>query len=913
MNETAVRRLSKGGLDMLHRTMLTCAILLFCASTCSAGVPFSDNFDDGKPDPPWQVRCSEGNEIAIRDGAVEISADLNTYAQISRPLGVDGVTVSARIKPSDPTAVTWCTSIFLVWDGGNWCQMGMISQPTGGGGFYAVETIGGTTHETYLTSCDLAEWNHVRIQLGNDCIRYIASTDGKEWKCLRLIARPSEFAGAPKSFVAGKGYGRGQEPYGRSELLNDYPDRGPKVVSWIDDIEIAQTPPSLLTFTEAERKEKAEANLDRVGIIELARKADTSYERVVKYYPPMKYPKEAVGVPEHPVDICVDYLGRLQLNYNTPLVARFEIDGAPFGDEKTPISRKLLDGWIPCVILNTERGGVKYEQTVFGWSEGFSADAPLFAYVRLRAKGGKSPRKVALASDSTGKRYEFEMAKELCIRMPFPDADGATVITAAEFDRTLKQYADSWRKVIAVGERIEVPERRVREAYRAWLAYSLLDVDNVNGYPEPHDGTGFYEEIYGYSAALYCIMLDMYGMHDRAERYLDTLMHFQQPDGLYTQNFGLPDTGGLLLALAEHYNYTGDKAWLARVSDNIIRAGDWLIRRRNEAPKTGVTRGLIKFRPYCDYPTPVYDYYADSYCAVGLAKAADALGALGMTDKAREFGSEAVRYRADIMTSMESAVIEKDGIKMLPIEPDTHRLLKDSHYTGGDYYGLVASTMLENELLPADDKRAWWVTDLLEQRGGLIAGLCKFQSGGIDHAYTYGYLLTQLKRNDARKVILGFYSMLAYGMTQETYSGVECTNVVTGNNYWTLPHLYSNTQQLKLLRMMLLREDEGSLLIGDAVPRAWLEDGKVIRVMEAPTRFGDVSFTITSRVESGRIDVSVTPPARQSPDRVRIRLRHPDEKPIRSVEVNGQPHRGFTGETIELRDVREPIRIEVRY
>lgn len=899
---------------MLRYAMLFCIVLPLCASACSAGVLFSDDFQAGMPASPWQTRCSAGNAVAVRDGSVEISADLNTYAHLWRPLGVDTVTASARIKPSIPAGVTWCTSIFLVWDGGNWCQMGMISQPAGGSGFYAVETVGGSTLETYLTPCDLAQWSNVRIQLGTDCIRYIASTDGKEWKTLRVIDRPSEFAGAPRWFAAGKGYGRGAEPYGQPDLCNDYSDRGPRVVSRIDDVEIAQTPPHLLTLTEVERKAKAEAGLDRVGLIELARTEDTTYERVSKYYPPMKYPKEAVGVPEHPVDICVDHLGRLQLNYNTPLVVRLEIGGIPFGDEKAPISRRLLDGWIPAANLETEHDGLRMEQTIFGWSEGFSADEPLFAYFRLRVRGSSSTDKVTLISDSTGKRFDFSMTGgEVCIRMPFPDADAPVTISAAEFDRMLRQYADAWCKVIVAGERIEVPEKRVNEAYRAWLAYSLVDVDKVNGYCEPRDGTGFYEEIYGYSAALYCIMLDMYGMHDQAERYLDTLLHFQQPDGLYTQNFGLPDTGGLLLALAEHYSYTGHKIWLARVSDNIVRAGEWLIRRRDEAPKTGVTRGLIKFRAYCDYSTPVYDYYADSYCAVGLAKAAEALGALGMEDKAAKFSREAVRYRADILASMERSVIEKDGMKMLPLEPDTHRLLKDSRYTGGDYYGLVASSMLENELIPADDKRAWWVTDLMEQKEGLIAGLCKFQSGGIDHAYTYGYLLTQLKRNHARKVILGLYSMLAYGMTRDTYSGVECTNAVTGNNYWTLPHLYSNTQQLKLLRMMLLREDGDSLFIGDAVPRAWLEDGKVVGVKKAPTRFGEVSFTVASHVDSGRIEVHIIPPQRQAPDRIRIRLRHPTQAPIRSVTVDGRPHRWFTAETVELQHVRQPVRLMVTY
>ena len=892
------------------RIPLFLAICLLSIPMCRCAPDFAE----------WQTHCSSGNSIVVKDGSIEIAADLNTYAHISRPLNTDNVTVSARIKPSNPAGVTWCTSVFLVWDAGNWCQMGIISAPVGGSCYYAVETRNGSTAETYLDPCDLANWHHVRIQLGKDCIRYYASDDGKTWKTVRVIERPSEFACAPVTLAIGKGYGRGADPYANPDLDNDYSDRGPKVVSEIADISVENTPADQSQLTSEERKKMQEADLDPVGTIELQGKNDTSYEKICKYYPPMKYPKEAVGVPEHPVDIAVDHLGRLQLNYNQPPVAWIEIGDPPipFGDEKTPIKRKWCDGYIPVLTLTTQRDGVEYEQTVFGWSEGMSPDKPLYAYMWLQArpltKDAKIPEHVTLAAG--GKRTQFELDKDVhtvFLKVPWPGAEEASEIIIGEYGSAALEAVDFWKSYIGRGAHFEVPEQRVNDAYKAWLAYSQLDVDKINGVYEPHDGVGFYEENYGYSCTLHCIALDMYGLHDKAERYLDSIMHFQEPDGLYSQNFGLPDMGTLLLALSEHYNYTGKKAWLKRVSGNMIRAADWIIRKRADAPKEGVLKGMIKFRAYCDYATPVYDYFADTYCCVGMEEAAKALSAIGMTDDAKRIGDEAKAYRADILASMDAAVIEKDGRKYLPLEPETHRLLNDSQYTGGDYYGLVTGCLLENGFLPADDKRAYLFTDLMEQKNGLIAGVCKFQPGGIDHAYTYGYLMTQLKRGDARKVILGFYSMLAYGMTRDTYSGVECTNIVTGANYWTLPHLYSATQQLRLLRNMILREEGDSLRIGDAIPRAWLEDGKKVVANSAPTVFGDVSFTISSSAKSGRITVKISPPTRIPPDRIALTLRHPDRARIKDVFVDGRRYNRFTGETVDLEKVTKPMQVEVVY
>ncbi len=907
----------------MQRCVFTVVLtVLFASSACVSAPAFQESFAHGTMDAGWQAHCSAGGSITVHDGVAEISSDVNAYAHLSRPLVADNVTVSSRIKPSQPTGVTWCTSIFIVWNGANWCQMGMI-QGQNGPCYYVVETINGATTETFLEQCDVSKPHFVRIQLGTDVIRYLAGDDGKIWKCMRIFPRPDSFNGAPATLVAGKGYGRGVEPYARPELDNDYADRGPKVVSQIADISVEETPAALLRLTSEERIKIAQTDVDPVGVIELQGKADTSYERMIRYYPAMKYPKEAVGVPEHPVDIAVDHLGRLQLNYNQPPVAWLEFgdQNIPFGDEKSIITRRWREGYLPVLTLTTRHDGVEYRQTVLGWSEGMSPDKPLWAYMWFNAvplsRTAKAPDYITLVAN--GKRTRFELGPKkfdthmVFLKMQWPSGDDAQEIIMGEYGPAIYDMRMCWTPYIARGAHFEVPEKRVMDAYRAWLAYAQLDVDKVNGIYEPHDGVGFYEENYGYSCTLHCIALDMYGYHDKAALYLDSILHFQEPDGLYTQNFGLPDMGTLLLALVEHYNYTGDKAWLKKMAPTMIKTADWIIRKRADAPKEGPLKGLIKYRAYCDYATPVYDYFADTYCVVGMEAAANALMAIGMTADAQRIGNEAKAYRADILASMDQSVIERDGRKYLPLEPETHRLLKDSQYTGGDYYGLVTGCLLENGFLPANDRRTYLLTDLMEQKKGLIAGLCKFQSGGIDHAYTYGYLMTQMKRGDARKVILGFYSMLAYGMSRDTYSGVECTNIVTGNNYWTLPHLYSATQQLRLFRNMIVREEGDILRIGDAIPRAWLADGKSVKANQAPTRFGDVSFTITSQAKKGSISVRLSPPARQTPRQIAITLRNPSFAQIKSVTLNGRPYKRFKGETITLEGIQKPVTLQVIY
>jgi hypothetical protein len=261
---------------------------------------------------------------------------------------------------------------------------------------------------------------------------------------------------------------------------------------------------------------------------------------------------------------------------------------------------------------------------------------------------------------------------------------------------------------------------------------------------------------------------------------------------------------------------------------------------------------------------------------------------------------------------MDAAVIDRWGMKVLPMEPETHRVLKSTNDRGGGYYGLIASCMLESEFLPADDKRAGWVMRFMEEKGGLRLGMAEFD-GGIDHAYTYGYWLDCLKLDRVKPAILGLYGSLAYGMSRETYSGVEVTHLFTGANEPTLPHLYSCTQQLRLLRMMLVREDGADLRIGQAIPRPWLESGKKIDLQNAPTSFGPVSFTIESRVDRRQIAVNLAAPARETPRAIILRLRHPNGEAIKGVTVDGKPIDSFKDDMVTLASPKGALKILVEY
>jgi hypothetical protein len=890
-------------------------ILICCGSFLVSNVrgaslelPLEKNFQSGGFDSDWQTNVSTETSFAIKDGSINFDAPAHAKAFVCRDANVDLITYSGKI--------TRWGAIYLVWGEKNWCAIGQLS-PTPFGQLYTTVVTNGKGGETDHRGIDFDYPKWVRIQLGGNYIRFYFSNDETNWSVLRTIERPVSFAGAPKLIAAGKYSTREDQPFADEKTFLSGDGR---LNGRIIALRAEATSEAARNLTEPELKEVRKPYVEPVNALLQTTDTDPSFDEVVPYYPAMKFPREILGVPSHPLAIGIDWQGRLDVSPWTAPTAWFEIGNppAPFASNSKQLKRRLLRGYLPIETLSTERDGVHYELTVFGWSEDFHVDRPLFAYAHMTAhslNGTLLPHEIALVTpDNKRQTWKMSFAKDgdaqFFLRLDFPNAGSATEVPAEEFNSKQAEVAQYWENHLAPANRFDVPDERVMEAYHAWLTYSMLNTKTVNGYIEPHDGSGFYTEMFGGSVSMHTRALDNYGFHDYAAKVLATQLHYQQTNGLYTQACGLLDAGSLLVALAEHYKMTEDREWLRKVRPHIIGQCEWLIRTRQSAPHDGMLRGLIKFRPYNDYQDPVYNYLGNAWCAKGMEEVAEVLKDINAPDAAR-YAEEAKNYREDVLNSMAAAAFVDDGQTLLPFEPDTHRLLKLTRNRGGGYYGLTAGVLLESEFLDPNDKRTTWIVDMLEKRGGLIAGLCEFE-GGIDHAYTYGYLMVEMQRQEIRKTLLGFWSMLAFGMTRDTYSPVEVTMIETGDNHYTLPHLFSLTEQLRLFRNLLVREDNEVLWLGQGIPTAWLAAGKHVAVNNAPSEFGELSYRIDSHTDDS-MHISLNPPSRRPPKEIRLCLRRPKDLSIASVKTTPIVPLEFSGQTVVFSNLKTPIDIEVAF
>ncbi len=889
-------------------------------------LPFTDNFPSTALDSAWTMHVAKGNVLQVANGVVEITARPGTRAHFERKLGQDLVRASCAIQSTGPATTA---SLYVYWDASNYTEIG-LNRP-GAGRMESREVLGTYAHDHDLGPWLPGQWHTLAIEVARDCIRYLASEDGKHFKCLRVSRRPARLAGAPALLIIGQ-----------DAETKVFPPPNPWIsppatnvlnVCQVREVEVTVLAPKAVEASAAERQTLESEERDVFGEQELATREDPAFDSVCRHYPPLKWSREVVGVKDHPFDVGVAADGSLEFseniaNYKKP-TAFFEIGGYRFGSGTNACSKRLLNGYMPIVVATDRQGDLEFEQTVFGYTKDFSPDEPLYAYVRFRATNqSDTARSVELrlrihpaSEKSPSPSWQMILpargSKSVELLVPYAVLESPVrVVPAVEFEGKLAEATAYWEKLIASGSRFEIPEQRVQDAYRAWIAYNFLNVAKRGDVYHVCDGSGFYTQVYGYSDALYCNNMDLLGYHDLAVRYMDSLLTFMQTNGLLAVNFGDTDTGATLWSMSEHYWITRDADWLRRVAPKMLAMCNWIIEQRRLAlaqavAQPAVTKGLIRYRPYADLLHPAADYFSNGYLCKGLGAASGVLAEIGRKEDAARLQRESEAYRKDILASMDAAVFVDRGMKVLPAIPDTLELWKESDGSANGYYGIIAPCMLEAGLPAWDDPKAALLVDALERRGGLTVGVSRFHDLA-DHAYAYGYWMNCLQRDEIKRAILGLYGSMAYGMSRGTYAAVECTAIRTGENYWTLPHTYSNTQQLRLLRNMLVREDGDKLWLGQAVPRAWLARGKRVAATGAPTVFGPVTFSLSTAAD-GSMRVQLEPPTRSAPAEILIRLRHPDHLKIGAVKGGGTARVTFAGETLRVQAVTSPIALDVTF
>ncbi len=506
------------------------------------------------------------------------------------------------------------------------------------------------------------------------------------------------------------------------------------------------------------------------------------------------------------------------------------------------------------------------------------------------------------------------------------------------FDASFGEMMRYWEARLGEGMQLAVPDKPLDDFYKAnlWHVYVTTDRDPATGLYE-HGAATMHYPVFPNETCMVARSLEMRGLHAEALRLLEPFLagqgvkplpgNFKSKDGVFYAAYPDPERdpytaqgynmhhGFVLWALAEHYLWTRDRAWLERMAPKLIAACDWIIRERGatQAANPDGSRplewGLAPAGDLEDVEEYLTWYATNAYYHLGLKTAAEALGEIGHPEAAR-LEKEADEYRDAILRSAAEAVAQSPAVRLrdgayIPYVPPrayAHTHLKEGWIREALYCSLH---LLDGELVePRHPWVAWLLEDLedniflsKESGYGIVSPEKDFfNSGGFTlQPNLLNNALAHLRRDEIPNFLRVFYNTFAASIYPDTACFAEWVPAL-GRGGGPLYKTPDESKFIQSLRQMLILEEGRTLKLGFGVPRAWMAGERGIEVKDAATFFGPMDLAIRPVGADGKVRAAVRPPRRNPPERVLLRLRHPEGKALRSVEMNGQPWREVNAE-----------------
>lgn len=502
--------------------------------------------------------------------------------------------------------------------------------------------------------------------------------------------------------------------------------------------------------------------------------------------------------------------------------------------------------------------------------------------------------------------------RSFVFKLPSPPVTGADVDALIRLDaaRARTETLRFWSDQLARGARFEVPEPGVNTLFRANLwhalrlprrhaasnAFPVIDLPYSNF---AYDQTGTPWPV-NQSVYVDTLLYDQRGHHAWAAEELAVIYrNNQQSDGRVGgfANWGVY-TPGMLYSVAQHYRLSRDRTAFEALLPPTLKALDWCLGelRRAEA-NPGPASGLV-LAPLNDLShEPRAWAFNQAYFQAGLAALGEALADTGHP-RAAECREAAVRLRTKIARAYGRAAVraplvplrDRTWIPFVPGDALTPHRSFDLWYPTDVDTGPLHLARL-GALAPDHPLTAYLLHD---HEDNLF-----LHGWGMANEPVYNqHALAWLARDEPAAAIRAFYSMMACAFSHSTFEPVE--HRWGWGQYFGPPS--TDGAWFDLYRHLLIQEQEDRILqLLPATPRRWLADGGRIRIERAPTFFGPLDLLVTSRSRHGRIDVILNLPATPAPAAIRLRLRHPDARPLRSVRVDGRAWTDFDPATETIR------------
>jgi hypothetical protein len=572
---------------------------------------------------------------------------------------------------------------------------------------------------------------------------------------------------------------------------------------------------------------------------------------------------------------------------------------------------RLAEGYLPVLETSyTDAGGVHYRQESFvgrAYGKKYGARS-VISFVRLevdarRATRGATVRLVPwrLLTHSAPDRLSLKGRTRLIVsdgaefaggvvRYRVPRGATQTIYaewlngpsdaryvhaTEAVYDKALSTVEAFWQARLDQGAGFDVPEEPVQDAEDGILTqlisfgwrYSIGNPYEELSYAESLDAAEVAAE-YGFpSVAKSIIELSLQRMRARPWR------------------FTAFRAGHILSTAALYYRLTHDRVFVHRQSPALARLVDRIAGRQQPSGRLAPEALSTDLEH-----SPVDSVSGQIEAVQGLLAIARVWSSTGHP----VFAARARTLGLSIDAALRPAVARgstrlPDGSLFVPDQLPQRPFERITATRDGSYWNLVMPYAFSSGWFPAHSEISRGILRYLLWHGGRLLGVPRTyartvygDAPGAGLAQVYGLGISRfLAENDQPDQLdLTLYGMLAAGMTAGTYVSGEAVSLLPLNGAYDRamfmpPNSGANASYLETLRELLVHERHGAggtavgLDLAFSTPRAWLADGQEIHVRDAPTSFGNITYSL---VRSGSaIDGElVLPPGAHA--RLRLRL-----------------------------------------
>ncbi|WP_124849845.1 hypothetical protein [Acidipila sp. EB88] len=413
------------------------------------------------------------------------------------------------------------------------------------------------------------------------------------------------------------------------------------------------------------------------------------------------------------------------------------------------------------------------------------------------------------------------------------DVAALAAVRAAAFDMQHTVVIQLWRQQLSSGMQIQTGESKVDDLFRASLTYCLLALNHIGDTWIQTINQFQYHRFYLRDSADFVRMYDTTGHPDLAAKVLDFYGTRQTNDGNFVSQPGQYDGWGLAVwSIVEHYRITHDRTYAERMLPRIRSAVNWLDTATARDPLHLLPATDVRDNEYIPGHLTGYNFLALD----GLDSAILMARALGSTADEKHFQSSRDNLHAAFLHQLDAVTNRSGGYIPPALDGDP----------GGTDWGNLLSLVPEQQLSPFDPR----VTATLRRTQGSYAeGLITYRQPGqgtyLHHYLTIKNTLSELIRGEDEQAIRELDAVLVH--TTSTNAGWEYSIRPWGNRDFSgnlSPHGWFAAEYRNLLRNMMVREEGNTLHLLSAVSPAWVGGGKTLRVTNADTYFGRISFDL---------------------------------------------------------------------